>query len=154
MSEIRVWVETAHHAAFRCGGWAYVRRDGPHIEGAAGGGRDTTAERSALGGLAAALQGLPAGKPVSVASASPLIVGVPRRIAGFAKEPPAENLDLWAQIATALKDRPVSFAAATPEPKSPTAFAAAWAELARDKAKMTGAFSAPIPRTNLAKAGA
>jgi hypothetical protein len=48
----------------------------------------------------------------------------------------------------------VSFVAAKPEPRSPTAFAAAWAELARDKAKMTGAFSAPIPRTNLAKAGA
>ena len=154
MSEIRVWVEAAHHAAFRCGGWAHVRRDGPHIEGAAGGARDITAERSALGGLAAALQGLPAGKPVVVASASPLIVDVPRRIAGFAQEPPAQNLDLWAQVSTALKDRPVSFVTATAPPKSPTAFTAAWAELARDKAKMTGAFSAPIPRTNLARAGA
>jgi hypothetical protein len=36
---------------------------------------------------------------------------------------------------------------------SPAAFAAAWAELARDKVKAKGSFSAPIPRVNLAKAG-
>ena len=37
-------------------------------------------------------------------------------------------------------------------PRTPTAFAAAWAELAMDKAKATGPFAAAIPKTNLAKA--
>jgi hypothetical protein len=37
-------------------------------------------------------------------------------------------------------------------PGSPTAFAAGWAALARDKAR-DGAFSAAIPKRNLAKAG-
>jgi hypothetical protein len=38
------------------------------------------------------------------------------------------------------------------EPRTPCAFAAAWAELAMDKAKATGPFSAAIPKPNLAKA--
>ncbi len=38
-------------------------------------------------------------------------------------------------------------------PGAPSAFAAAWAELARDKAKTKGPFLSPIPKVNLAKAG-
>jgi hypothetical protein len=42
---------------------------------------------------------------------------------------------------------------AEPAPGTPTAFAAAWADLARDRAKDKGAFTAAIPKPNLAKAG-
>jgi hypothetical protein len=43
---------------------------------------------------------------------------------------------------------------APPGPGGTTAFTAAWAEFARDRAKDRGAFSAPIPKSNLAKSGA
>ena len=151
---VRIWIETSHHAAFRCGGWAFVLHDGKGLSGMAGGDRTVTAERTALAGLAAALKDAPADAAVHVTSANPAISALPRRLAGFAAEPPLLDLDLWAQIGAALKVRAVTFAAAADAPRTPTAFAAAWAELARDKAKATGAFSSPIPRTNLAKAGA
>ena len=35
--------------------------------------------------------------------------------------------------------------------RTPAGFAAAWAELARDKAKTKGTFKNPIPRPNLTK---
>jgi hypothetical protein len=41
----------------------------------------------------------------------------------------------------------------TPDAETPTPFAAAWAEFARDRAKDKGAFTAAIPKQNLAKAG-
>ena len=150
---VRIWIETSHHAAFRCGGWAFVLHDGKGLSGMAGGDRSVTPERNVLAGLAQALKDAPAGAPVQVASANPAIAGLTRRMAGFAAEPPALDLDLWAQLSTALKARPVAFAAAASQPKTPTAFTAAWAELARDKAKATGPFRSAIPRTNLAKAG-
>ena len=157
MSEpVLIWVEVSHHEAFRCGGWAFVRRADGALEGVAGGDRATSAERTALNGVVQALTGLPAGVAARVMSASPLVLGLPRRIAGFegGDGPPAEALELWAQLAAALKARSVSFAASKAEARTPTAFAAAWAELARDKAKATGPFRAPIPKPNLAKAGA
>lgn len=149
----RLWIETDHHPAFKVGGWAYVLHDGRGVAGAAGGERDTTAERSALTGLVQALTAAPAGKPLVVASASALVLAIPRRIAGFAEAPPALDLDLWAPLSTALDARAASFAIAASRPKTPTAFVAAWAELARDKAKSGGPFKSPIPKTNLAKAG-
>jgi hypothetical protein len=151
---IRIWVETSHHVAFRCGGWAFVRKDAEGLSGAAGGNRSIAAERAVLAGLAEALKGLPAEAAVEVQTSSPQIAALPDRIVGFTSgdEPPSEDLDLWAQLATALKS--VQIRSAANRPGTPTAFAAAWAELARDKAKATGPFRSPIPKPNLAKAGA
>ena len=145
---IRIWLETSHHAAFRCGGWAFVRQDAGALSGAAGGARGLTPERALLSGLAEALKNLPAEAGVEVRTGNRQIATVPQRIAGFSagEDPPTEDLDLWAQLSTALKTVRIL-------PAAPNAFAAAWAELARDKAKATGPFRAAIPRPNLAKAG-
>ena len=148
---IRIWIETTHNSAFRSGGWAYVVAEGRALLGAAGGERTPSPERVALAGLVEALKAAPAGLRVEVMSASPLVVAAPRRMA--AAEPPAEDLELWAQLATALKGRPASFARTASAPKTPTAFAAAWADLARDKVKNGGAFRSAIPKINLGKAG-
>ena len=150
---VRIWIETSHHAAFRCGGWAFVAQDGAAVTGMAGGDRNLTPERNRLAGLAQALKDARPGASVQLLSADPAIAALPRRIAGFATDPPALDLDLWAPIQVALAARPVTFAAAASQPRTPTAFAAAWAELARDKGKATGPFRSPIPRSNLAKAG-
>ena len=151
---VRIWVETSHHAAFRCAGWAFVRKDAEGLSGAAGGDRHVTPERAVLAGLAEALKGLPAGAAVEVHTSGAQISALPARIAGFTAgaDPPGENLDLWAPLTAALKSVPILPAAR--RPGTPTAFAAAWAELARDKAKATGPFRSPIPKPNLAKAGA
>jgi ribonuclease HI len=151
---IRIWIETTHNAAFRSGGWAYVLAEGRALLGAAGGERTASPERVALAGLVEALKAAPAGFRVEIQSASPLVVGASRRLAAAAAgETPDEDLDLWAQLTTALKDRPASFTKIASAPKTPTAFAAAWADLARDKVKNGGAFRASIPKTNLVKAG-
>ena len=145
---IRIWVETSHHAAFRCAGWAFVRQDADGLTGAAGGERHVTPERALLSGLTQALKDLPAGAGVEVRTGNRQIAALPQQIAGFAdgNEPPTEDLDLWAQLSTALKTVRIV-------PAPPNAFAAAWAELARDKAKATGPFRSAIPKPNLAKAG-
>jgi hypothetical protein len=149
----RIWIEINHHAAFRSGGWAYVVAEGSALTGAAGGERSGSAERIALAGLVEALKGVPPGARIEVLSASPSVIAASRRLtAQGAAEPPSEDLELWAQLSTALKGRAARFAAAVNAPRTPTAFAAAWAELARDKTK-TSAFRAAIPKTNLAKAG-
>jgi hypothetical protein len=150
---IRIWVETSYNTAFRCGGWAFVAAEGRAMTGAAGGERTPSPERIALAGLAEALKGHPAGAALEIHSADPYVIRAPRRIAGVG-EPPSEDLEFWAQITTGLKDRAARFLPAANQPRTPTAFATAWAELARDKAKNTGAFRAAIPKTNLAKAGA
>jgi hypothetical protein len=143
---LRIWLEVAHHTAFRIGGWAFVRAQADGLTGQAGGERRLDAERTALLALLAALKGLQG--PATLATASPLVAAIPARIAAFeAGEPaPAENLDLWAQATTALKAVRIVRAPANP-------FCAGWAELARDRAKDKGSFSAPIPKANLAKAG-
>jgi hypothetical protein len=106
-----------------------------------------------LAGVAEALKGLPPGAWVEVYTSSRDITALPQRIAGFAdgKDPPAENLDLWAQVSAALKAVRIVPTAAVAG--TPVAFATAWAELARDKAKATGGFRSAIPKPNLAKAG-
>ncbi|HEY8571603.1 hypothetical protein [Phenylobacterium sp.] len=150
---IRIWLEISHHVAFRVGGWAWVRADGAAVAGYAGGERRVDAERTALLALAAALKAeTDAGRPVRLMTASPGLLAIPARIAAAqgGAEAPAENLELWAQAMTALKGVEVMRAAAAPG--APSAFAAAWAELARDKAK-GGGFLSAIPKTNLAKAG-
>jgi hypothetical protein len=149
----RIWIEINHHAGFRSGGWAYVVAEGSALTGAAGGDRSGSAERIAVAGLVEALKGVPAGARVEVLSASPAVIAAHRRLAApGADGPPTEDLELWAQLSAALKGRPARFALTASTARTPTAFAAAWAELARDKAK-TSPFRAAIPKTNLAKAG-
>ncbi|HEY2357090.1 MAG TPA: hypothetical protein VGH86_06550 [Phenylobacterium sp.] len=149
---IRIWLEIDHQPAFRSGGWAYVLAEGRAISGAAGGDRTVAPERVALAGLVDALKAAPAGLAVQVMSASRAVTAVPRRLAAT-DDPPSEDLELWAQIATATRTRSISFAVTTNAPRTPPAFAAAWAELARDKAKTAGVFRSAIPKPNLAKAG-
>ena len=152
---VRIWLEVAHHGAFRIGGWAVVRLNAGAVSGTAGGERLIDPERNALTAISAAISSLPPGTSVEIHSSSPLVLAVPGRIAAaeMGENPPTENLDLWAGAATALARldavlRPAQLAAG-----GPTAFAAAWAEFAQGRAKQRGAFSAPIPKVNLAKAG-
>ena len=56
-----IWIQTSFHTAFKCGGWAYVRRIGGDVYGQAGGERYTSPQRMALGALIAALKDLPPG---------------------------------------------------------------------------------------------
>jgi len=148
---IRIWIETTYNSAFRSGGWAYVLAEGRALLGAAGGERTGSAERVALAGLVEALKAAPAGVRLEVLSASPLIAAAPGRLA--AADPPTEDLDLWAQLAAALKHRPTAFGRTANAPRTPSAFCAAWADLARDKVRNGGAFRAAIPKINLGKAG-
>ena len=67
------------------------------------------------------------------------------------KETPGEDLDLWAALTTALKRHPPTFTLADPTTDPAVAFAQAWADLAMDKAKAAGPFTAAIPKPNLAK---
>ncbi|MDP3855142.1 hypothetical protein [Phenylobacterium sp.] len=151
MSATRLWTLSNHHAAFRIGGWAHLRHTPEGLAGAAGGARSITPERTVLAGLAAALKDLPPG-PVVIHADSPVVLGPIRAVVlGEAAEPPESDLDLWAQIGAALKDRAVSFVRVAVAPNTPQAFAAAWAELARDKAKTLGAFASTIPKPNLGK---
>jgi hypothetical protein len=152
---IRVWLEIAHHGAFRIGGWAFVRQSAGVVSGSAGGERRIDAERNALQAIAAALAGLPPGAAVELHASSPLVLAIPARIAAAeaGQDPPADNLDLWAKASTALKPIDLVLRPAQPTPGGPTAFAAAWADFAQGRAKDRGAFSAPIPKVNLAKAG-
>jgi hypothetical protein len=151
---IRIWVEISHSAAFRAGGWAFVRAEGRALSGAVGGERTASADRIALEGLLAALGDLPSTAAIEVLSATPRLAAIGRALAELEAggEAAAEELPLWAQLGAALKARPVRFAAAVNQLRTPTAFATAWADLARDKAK-TRPFRAAIPKTNLAKAG-
>jgi hypothetical protein len=153
--QTRIWLEVAHHAAFRVAGWGLVRLDAAGVSGFAGGERQADAERSGLAGLAAALADLPPGARVELNTSSRDLLSIPQRIADAASgaNPPTDNLDLWAQVTSALARLSVRFRASEAAPKSPTAFAAAWADLGRDRAKDRGPFRSAIPRSNLAKAG-
>jgi hypothetical protein len=150
-----IWLEVAHHSAFRIGGWAYVRLDAGGVSGAAGGERRVDAERTCLAGLAAALRDLAPGASVELLSSSSEVLAVARGVsaAESGENPPTDNLDLWAPIATALRRRDWAVRRAELTPRSATAFAAAWADLARDRAKDKGGFQSAIPKPNLAKAG-
>ena len=150
----RIWIQTSHHTAFRCGGWAYVRQAGTDVSGQAGGARYTTPARMALGGLLAALKDLPKGEvaiqidhPDVARTAALIAAGRPPQ----GDDAPVEDLDLWAALTGALAGRAARFAVAPPSKASPTGFAAAWAELARDKANAQGPFVSAIPKPNLAK---
>lgn len=150
----RLWIQTSYHAAFKCGGWAYVRADKGGRAGHAGGERYVTPDRMALAGLLAGLKDAPPGE-VSVQMDNRAVATLAARIAAGrppqGDEAPTEDLDLWAALTGALANRQASFALAGPSKASPTGFAAAWAELARDKANAQGAFVSAIPKPNLAK---
>jgi hypothetical protein len=154
-ASIRIWVEVAHHATFRIGGWAFVRVNAGEVSGTAGGARGIDLERTSLAAIAAAMTDLPRGACVELHTSSPAALAIPGRIAAAeaGENPPPENLDLWAQAITALRRVRLVTRPAELAPSSPTAFAAAWAEFARDRAKDRGAFTAVIPKPNLAKAG-
>jgi len=149
---IRLWVETSHHSAFRCGGWAFVRTDRGGIAGKAGGERNLSAAATARDALLQALSGFPTGAAIRLASASPLILRAPS-LAAAADQGPPEDAAIWASLRPALAAYAITFEAATAAPRTPVAFTAAWAEQGRDKAKARGAFAAVIPRSNLANAG-
>jgi hypothetical protein len=152
---VRIWLEIAHHGAFRIGGWAFVRlRDGA-VSGTAGGARRVDLEKTALRAIAATLSGLTPGEPVELHTASPAVLAIPRRIADAAtgESPPTEDLELWAKAVAALRRPGLVMNPTIAAPGTPTAFAAAWADLACERAKTKGEFTAPIPKHNLAKAG-
>ncbi len=158
-SPVRLWTCAAHHSIFRCGGWAWLREAGgagAAVTGAAGGERNTSAQRMALTGLVGSLGGLPPAdaRPISLYVTGPELAGLERILAGATPGGGADadqDLDLWARILTAAKGRRFTVIPVSVQPATPMAFAAAWAELGMDKAKATGAFTAAIPRPNLAK---
>jgi hypothetical protein len=158
---IRVWTCGSFHPAYLCGGWAVVRLNEGQLTGAAGGERRTSARRAALAGLAAGLGDLPSvgeaavGGPIDIQTTSPELLVFAGYLArldeGAQADGPEDDLDLWAQIWRVARGRKLILTRAGGETGSVSAFAAAWAELARDKAKAGGAFTAAIPKTNLAK---
>jgi hypothetical protein len=154
-SPIRLWICATYQPVHRCGGWAAVRAGQGPVFGIAGGERHTTASRTALLGLAAGLRDLPPADAIDILTTSPELAGFTRLIASLGEPTqaagPDEDLDLWAQIATAARGRRLSLVRTPLDPGAPIAFAAAWADLARDKAKASGAFTAAIPKPNLAK---
>jgi hypothetical protein len=155
-SPVRIWTCAAFHEAYLCGGWASLRVGGGQTTGAAGGERRTTASRTALAGLAAGLRDLPPGLDIEIRTTSPELArcaGVLATLGQAAQTatPPEEDLDLWARIITAAAGRRLTLMPVPEAPDGPTAFAAAWANLARDKAKTSGPFTAAIPKANLLK---
>lgn len=151
---IRIWLAVSYAAPFRTGGWAYVRSTGGAVTGMAGGERRIEAQRFALQALLAALKDVPAGADVELVTADTLVAAVPGVLNPQpGDEPPAGDLDLWAAVTTALRQRTVRIVRQPPQPGRPLAFATAWAEQAGEKAK-GGAFAFAIPKPNLAKAGA
>ncbi len=122
----RLWVEVSHHPAFLCGGWAWVLEQGGMLSGAAGGARNLNAEANERAALVAALGTAPK-TPIVLLSSSTGLLALP------------------------VGDREVKRVSGSVRPRTPGAFALAWAELARDKAKAKGAFAAAIPKPNLAK---
>lgn len=144
---MKLWIAAAQDPAHRNGGWAFVR-EAPI--GWAGGERRTTRARMALAVLAIAVRDLAADTPLSVIAARPDAL-VLHGLLKAPAEPPTDDLDLRAELAKALSSRTWTLALGDPAGLTPLKFAAAWADLAAEKAKMGGAFVAAIPRTNLAK---
>jgi hypothetical protein len=152
----KIWLSAAFSPVYRCGGWASVRLSDGQRRGLAGGERNTTASRLALAGLAAALPDLAPATGVEIQTDSAELAPFAALLASLGTPAqataPEEDLDLWARILTASNGRRLSLSIAAAAPKTPLAFTAAWADLSRDRAKATGAFSAAIPKPNLAKA--
>jgi hypothetical protein len=151
---VNIWTAAAYHVAFRCGGWAYVREGAPELAGAAGGDRNTTLEQMAFAGLAASLKTLAkADTPVEIHTPHTELVGLSGHLkAGSTPDDlSAEVHPSWLTILHIATTRPIRIVYSPPLAKTPVAFAFAWADLARDKAKASGHFISPIPKPNLAK---
>jgi len=121
------------------------------VAGYAGGDRRTTRARMALTGFIAALKDVPAGAPLAVVAprADALVL---HALLKPPADPPSEDVDLRAVLTAALAGKSWTLAVGDPTGPTPVAFAAAWADMASEKAKMGGAFVNAIPKTNLAKA--
>jgi hypothetical protein len=147
---IRIWVAASHDPAHRNGGWAFVRA-GAEPVGRAGGERRVTRGRMTLAALLAALKDLPPGAAAAVVAprADALVL---HSVLEPPAEPPADEPELRAALAGALAGRTWTLAVGDPGAATPTAFVAAWADMAAEKAKSGGAFEHPIPKPNLAKA--
>ncbi len=108
----------------------------------------------ALTSLISGLKDLPSGH-VHIHTANTAFARLAAKIAAEQplsdKDIPTEDLDLWAALSTALKRHPPTFALANAVTDAAAAFAQAWADLAMDKAKAVGPFTAAIPKPNLAK---
>jgi ribonuclease HI len=141
-----VWIHGAC-AGGGYGGWSYVVREGEQWRGAAGGATRTDAEAMALTGLVAAIEAL---GEASKAGQLALHLTDVAMLNGSDTHP-----ELARRLAKRLADR--SGALKVVEAKTAanaaawTAFLASWADFARDRAKTRGAFSAPIPKLNVAK---
>ena len=146
----RFWIAASHDAVHRNGGWAFVRA-GDEPVGRAGGDRRTTRARMALGGFLAALKDLPAGAPLAVVAPRPDAL-VLHTLLKPPTDPPTDDVDLRAVLAKALAGRAWTLAIGDPAGPTPASFAAAWADMASEKAKAAGAFEHAIPKPNLAKA--
>jgi hypothetical protein len=147
---LRLWVAATCDAAHRNGGWAFVRAEAAGPVGRAGGERRTTPARMALAGFAVALKDVPAGEALAVVAprADALVL---HTLLKPPPDPPAEDLDLRNAMTQALAGRAWTLAVGDPAGTTPTAFVAAWAETAANKAKAEGAFAVAIPKVNLAK---
>lgn len=157
---IRIWICAAYHPAYRCGGWAAVRVAQGRATGAAGGERGASARRMALSGLVAGLRDPSPGdqtssSPIRIHTTSPDLAAFADFLAGMEASAqagaPEDDLDLWAQIAAAAKGRRLGLVHEPLAAGAAMGFACAWAELARDKAKASGAFASAIPQNNLAR---
>lgn len=104
----------------------------------------------ALAALATALKDVPPGSEILVVAprADALVL---HTLLKPPAEPIADDADLRKALGAAIAERTLKLAAGDPSQPTPLQFAAAWADTASDKAKMGGAFTIAIPRTNLAK---
>jgi ribonuclease HI len=140
------------------GGWAWVKASSAGVNGAAGGERGATNARMELAAVVEALRQAPEKTAPIVVHTNSRTVAVtaaanlPIWQTGQGGED-LENWDLWSKIAVVAAQHggPVSFVHAEAGGKDPTGFTAAWADLACDKVKALGPFSAAIPKPNLAK---
>ena len=147
---VRIWIAATHHAAFKNGGWAFVRAEGTFINGVAGGDRRTTRETMALNALFAALNDLPEAAPLIIHAQAPDAATIMDFFTP-PKDPPTEDLELRARIRKALAGKQYRLVRAEKAPGTPMVFAAAWADQGGDKAKTKGGFHFVIPKPNLAK---
>lgn len=145
----RLWIAASHDPVHRHGGWAWVRA-GAEPSGWAGGDRRTTHARTVLSGFLHALKAAPAGPLTVIAPRADALVL--HTLLKPPADPPAEDTDLRATLATALAGRAWTLAVGDPAARTPTSFTAAWSETASNKARMGGAFQVAIPKVNLAKA--
>ncbi|RAK51011.1 hypothetical protein [Phenylobacterium deserti] len=153
MSAFRIWLEAAYLPAFRAVGWTFVLHGGGETRAWAGGERRVSEQRALLLALQAALKAAPAGKDeIVLTTTNGFLATVPKTIAEASSggEATEEDLDLWAALSTALAARPVKIQRTGSAAGTPAAFASAWAELSRDRAK-GGPFQLAIPKTNVAK---